>query len=145
METGLLHTHNLLRYILLILLLASVGRAFAALLSKKAWGKLDNKLGLYTLLVAHLQLVLGLVIYGVLGYQKYLGSLGEHISDPNMRFKILEHPVTMILAIVLITMGRARGKRATTDARKHRLTGIFFAIALVLILSRMPNWGFPGM
>jgi hypothetical protein len=44
----------------------------------------------------------------------------------------------MILAVALITIGFARSKRANTDKKKARNILIFYAIGLLLILSRLP-------
>jgi hypothetical protein len=48
----------------------------------------------------------------------------------------------MILAIVLITIGWSKHKKKTTDSAKFKTFAIFYGIALLLILYRIPwiNW-----
>ena len=57
------------------------------------------------------------------------------------RFRALEHPLGMIIAILLITIGYGKIKRADTDAAKFRALKIFYGLALLLILISIP-WPF---
>ena len=47
----------------------------------------------------------------------------------------------MLIAIVLITIGYSRSKRATDAVAKQRLIGIFYGLGLLLILASIP-WPF---
>jgi hypothetical protein len=53
----------------------------------------------------------------------------------------MEHLTMMLLAWVLVHIGRASVKRATADAIKHKRMLIFFGIAIILILASIP-WPF---
>ncbi|MEK6546962.1 MAG: hypothetical protein AABZ56_01470, partial [Bacteroidota bacterium] len=57
---------------------------------------------------------------------------------PSTRLIAVEHITVNILAIVLATVNNAKNKKAIADAAKHKNALIFTAIALVLILSRIP-------
>jgi hypothetical protein len=50
----------------------------------------------------------------------------------------------MIIGIVLVSVGRIKAKKLTDDVAKHKTTFIFFAIGLLLILSRIP-WPFTSV
>jgi hypothetical protein len=50
----------------------------------------------------------------------------------------LEHPLTNIIAIALITIGWTKHKKATTGEAKFKSIAIFFGLGLVLILIRIP-------
>ena len=63
------------------------------------------------------------------------------MSDGILRFFALEHALMMIIAWVLVHMGRTMVKRADTDTRKHKRSIIFFGIALLIILAMIP-WPF---
>ena len=44
----------------------------------------------------------------------------------------------MILAIVLITMGFSKHKRKTTSPEKFKVLAIYYGVALLFVLSRIP-------
>ena len=139
MLTGLLHVHSLLRYVLLILMLISIVKAFNGWGLKKAYSPGDRKLALFTVISAHLQLVLGLVIYFISPTVKIgLANMSEAMKDAALRFWTVEHISMMLIAIILITIGSARAKRATTDEGKHKQIAVFFLIALLVIFIAIP-------
>jgi hypothetical protein len=107
METGLLHLHNLLRWVILILLILSLFQAF----SKNNGLK---KTSLFLLIASHTTLLIGLYQYFTKGpgynlVQQY--GFGEVMKDATMRFWAVEHISTMIIAIVLITIARGKAKK----------------------------------
>lgn len=66
------------------------------------------------------------------------------MKEPLQRLYVLEHPLTMIIAVVLITVGYARAKRLQDDKKRFRSIAIFYSLALILILSRIPWNAWPG-
>jgi hypothetical protein len=60
------------------------------------------------------------------------------MKDPTSRFVAVEHISTMIIAIVLIQVGRTLSKKQTEALAKHKKAVVFFSIGLILILSRIP-------
>jgi hypothetical protein len=64
------------------------------------------------------------------------------MKTDEIRLTVIEHPVTNIIAIVFITIGWSKHKKATTSAEKFKSIAIFYTIGLVLLLSRIPwqNW-----
>jgi uncharacterized membrane protein YozB (DUF420 family) len=142
MHTGLLHLHSLLRWVLLILLLVMIYRAFTGKRSGRSFDSTDRKFSLFTMISAHLQLVIGLVLYVMNDtVMTGLSNMASVMKDSGLRFLVVEHISTMIIGIVLITIGHIKAKRATTDASKFQSIFVFFLIGLVLILSRIP-WPF---
>ena len=144
MQTGLLHLHNLLRWIILALLLLSIMKAFAGFTGKKAFKAGDKKTWLFTMIAAHITLLLGLyqVAFGRYGFIST--TLPEGVSvmkDKFYRFYLVEHPVMMILAIVFITLGFGMSKKSVPDEVKYKKAFIFFMIALLLLLAGIP-WQF---
>jgi len=134
MNTGLLHLHNLLRWVILITLIWSI----AKLLTKQDALKISKIL----LISAHTTLVLGLYQYffGPVGFQlvsQTPGGMKEVMKDAAGRFWAVEHMMSMILAIVLITIGHIKYKKGG----KTGTTTVLYLIALLLILSAIP-WPF---
>lgn len=135
----LLHAHSGLRWFALIILIYAIVNAFRK--KNKEYQDSDKTISVLALSMVHLQVVIGLVLYFVESRQNGLSEMGE--STP--RLYSLEHPLMMLVAAVLITIGHSKAKKATESEKKFKLTYIFFGIGLLLILSRIP-WPFlPGL
>ena len=156
MYNGVVHLHNVLRWVILLLLLIALIRHLSGMTGKKAFTGGDKKTDLFLLISAHTQLLLGLYLWfvGPWGYH-LLKSTGfsAAMKDPAARFWIMEHNMGMLLAIIFITIGRGVAKKNIPDVSKHRRAFWLFLIALILILASIP-WPsriaigrplFPGM
>lgn len=144
MDTGLLHLHNLLRWVILILLLVSIVKAYSGWQSKKAFSSGDRKVWLFTLIAAHTTLLVGLYLWLWGRYGMLKVSLPEGTSimkDKFFRFFWVEHPMFMILSVVMITLGYGMAKKAVPDEVKYKRAFWFFIIALLMILVAVP-WPF---
>lgn len=146
METGLLHLHNLLRWVIFILLLVSLFKSYSGWKGNKAFTAGDKKLWLFTMIAAHITLLLGLYQwllgrYGLLTFEIAEGT--SRMKDPFIRFFQVEHPVSMLLAIVMITLGYGNAKKQVADQVKFKKATYAFLVALVLILLAVP-WPFRG-
>jgi hypothetical protein len=144
MQTGLLHVHNLLRWIIVLLLVYSLVKAYAGWKGKKAFNPADKKTWLLTMIAAHITLLLGLYQVAMGRYGIFSYTVPEGISvmkDRFLRFFWVEHPVMMILAIVFITLGHGMAKKEVSDELKYKKAFLFFAIAMLLILAGVP-WPF---
>jgi hypothetical protein len=60
------------------------------------------------------------------------------MSNAAVRLTSLEHPLINIIALVLITIGWSKHKKATTSIAKFRSIAVFYGLGLVLILIRIP-------
>ena len=144
MDTGLVHIHNLLRWVILILLVLSIVRSYAGWKSKKTFSASDRKIWLFTLISAHITLLLGL-------YQWIAGRIGmvtttipegtSFMKEKLYRFYWLEHPLMMIIAIILITLGYGMSKKPVSDELKYKKAFQYFLLALIVILLAIP-WPF---
>lgn len=141
MYNGLLRAHSGLRWILLILLIATIVTAFQKWKGNKPFEALDNKLSLFTLIFAHIQLLTGLYLYVV---SPKVMLKGLDMSNTLMRFFAVEHIFGMIVAIALITIGRVQSKKITEDALKHKKIFVMYLIALVIMLATIP-WPFRNL
>ena len=133
MYNGLLHAHSGLRWLLLITLIIAIITAFIGWLGKKEYQKTDNIVALLLLSFTHIQLLLGLALYFMKGWGIVFGNMSIAMKDETMRFWSIEHLVIMLLAGVLITMGRIKSKKAT-DEKKHTIGSLFYGLALLLII-----------
>lgn len=140
MYTGLLHTHSGLRWILLILLIMATVNAFLKWRSGKTFQPQDRKITAFAMIFAHVNLLIAIALYFV---SPKVTALSEAMGDRLYRFFSLEHPLMMIIAIVLITMGYSKGKRIQEDTKKFKTIFWYYFIALVIILFMIP-WPWQG-
>jgi uncharacterized membrane protein len=136
MYSGLVHAHSGLRWVALVLLLAAVVIAISKWQGRSGYTDGNRKLYLFTLIAVHTQLLLGLALFFI--SPKVNFSL---LSEKLYRFYTVEHTAGMLIAIILVTIGYSRSKRATDAVTKQRLIGIFYGLGLVLILASIP-WPF---
>lgn len=130
--------HSYWAYIVLAILIFTVINAIIGLTQKKEFTHKDFRLGLFSLITVHLQLVIGFLVYFIGGYQNGLSEM----KDSAVRLLSLEHPLMMLIAITLITIGWSKHKKQVKSESKFKTFAIFYGIALVVILSRIPwnNW-----
>ena len=131
--------HSYWAYLVLLILIFAVINAIIGLTQKKQFTDKDLRIGLFTLIVSHIQLLIGVALYF---YQGRYSNMGEAMKISEARLLALEHPLMMVLGIVLITIGWSKHKKKTTDAAKFKSFVIFYGLGLLLILSRIPwnNW-----
>lgn len=133
MYSGLVHAHSGLRWLALVLLLAAAFVAFRRWQGRDEFTEGNRKLYLYTFIVIHIQLTLGLILYFISPKVNF-SDLGNKVY----RFYTVEHSVGMLIAITLITLGYIRAKRAAGPINKHRTVFIFYTIGLLIILASIP-------
>ena len=132
--TALQHAHSLLRWLMLVVLIYVVAASIIGWVEKRPYTKGHQKLVFYTVLIAHVQLIIGFVLYFLGPWAKMLTNLGDVMGDAIMRFFTVEHMIGMLIAIVLLTIGSARSKKVESDQSRYKLISLFFGIGLLLIL-----------
>ncbi|MFY7664954.1 MULTISPECIES: hypothetical protein [Flavobacterium] len=135
MYNFLQHAHSGWAYIVLIVLFFTVLNAVMSTANAKAFSDKDRKLALFALIASHVQLLLGLVLWFVSPIGK--AALSQ-MQDASLRLTALEHPLTNIIAIVLITIGWSRHKKMTDSGAIFKNFLLFYGLGLVLILTRIP-------
>ena len=135
--------HSLVRWAIVIVGVVAVVRAFVGWRGNKPWAQLDDRLGLGFTSTMDLNLLLGLLLYFVLSpiTTGALRDMGAAMGNSVTRYFAVEHILLMIIAVVVAHIGRARSKKAASDAGKHKQAAIFFTVSLVLVLLAIP-WPF---
>jgi cytochrome bd-type quinol oxidase subunit 2 len=134
--------HNILRWGILIFGVWAVINAITGMITKRRFSGGDNKSGLLFMIFCDIQLLIGLILFfGNAWFDKMKADMGAVMKSGYDRFFTVEHAGMMILAWILVHIGRSSVKRATTDAAKHKKMLIFFGIALLIILASIP-WPF---
>lgn len=134
--------HSGWAYITLLILIIAVVNAIIGLSSKKEFKAKDLRIPLFALIVSHIQLLIGFIAFFTSTQFEFLreNGMGEVMKESEIRMIVIEHPLMMILAIVMITVGFSKHKSKTTDDSKFKTIAIFYGIALLFVLSRIP-WG----
>lgn len=132
--------HSYMAYIVLALLFLAVANAITGLLKNRMFTlEKDYRLSLFTLILCHLQLLVGLLLYFISASGFYaIKTLGMGGLNSAARLLAVEHPFVNILAIVLITIGWSRHKKFMEGKKKFKSIAIFYGLGLILILSRIP-------
>ena len=125
------YLHSGLRFVVVILLLVAIITALAGWFGKRTYTNGNRKLNLFAMISAHTQLLVGLLLY-------FLSPLVQFSSDtmkePTTRYWTVEHISMMIFAIILITIGYSRSKKAQVPESKHRTIAIFYILAVVVVV-----------
>lgn len=135
MATGLLHLHNLLRWVILILLVVALFHAFTK-------NKGLQKVSLFLLIASHVTLLLGLYQWifsktvGIKILVENMGGMGNVMKSSFARFWVVEHFLGMLVAIILVTIARGKAKKDNFNGAKW-----LYLIALIIILASIP-WPF---
>jgi len=133
---------SLLRYAVVLLGIWTVMNAISGINSKRDFSRSDNLSNLLFMISCDIQLLIGLILYfGGPWFNMLKSGMGNVMGNSMNRFFAVEHISMMLLAWVLVHIGRAKVKKAETNSEKHRKMLVFFGIAFFLIMISIP-WPF---
>lgn len=137
----LVHLHSVVRWVVLLLLLIAIFSSLTA--GNRFFTRGDARTGSMLTGFADLMLLIGLILwfFGPRGYKLLQSGMSAAMKDPYARFFGIEHITGMVIAIILLHIGKAQGKKAISDKSKHRRTVVFYLLALLIILLSIP-WPF---
>lgn len=131
----IVHAHSGLRWLVISLLVYAI---YNAITGKNSYEKKDKMINLFAMISLHIQLLLGLILYYTSGNVSFDAGW---IKNPILRFYGMEHLMGMLIAIILITIGRKVAEKQDSAAKKHKKILIWYSIGLLLILASIP-WPF---
>ncbi len=136
----ILQLHSYWAYITLAIILTTVLNSLLNLFSKNNFYTKDLRIALFALIVSHIQFLIGLAWYFMSPSYKHMKEIGmgAAMKDSLTRLLTVEHPLLMILAIILITIGFSKHKKKEKAGAKFKTLTIYYGIALLLILGRIP-------
>jgi heme A synthase len=141
MYTTIQFIHSYWAYLVVFVVLIATINAIAGYTGNKEYSPKDFRLALFALIATHIQFLIGLVLYFVspLGLQNITrNGMAEVMGDSVFRLYAVEHPMVMILTAVFITIGYSKHKKKLVSKPKFKMLAIFYTIALILLLSRIP-------
>lgn len=133
----LVHAHSGLRWLALALLVFAIVKAFAGIRSGK-YEKSNKMVNLFAMVLLHIQVTLGTILTFSSGKMSYAEGW---MKNPQYRFFGLEHILLMVLAAVLLTIGRKKAEKLEDLSKRNKTIALWYTIALVLILAGIP-WPF---
>jgi len=125
------YIHSGLRFVVVILLLWAIIQSLAGWFGKKSYTEGNRKVNLFAMISAHTQLLFGLVLYFLSPFVQFGANT---MKDATTRYWTVEHISMMIIALVLITIGHAKSKRANTPEAKHKAIAVFYIIAVIIVV-----------
>jgi hypothetical protein len=139
MYTFMLMAHSGWRYIALLLLVIAIVKFAVGWIQGSTWTDLDKRIGLFTVIGVDIQLLLGLILWGV-GFGVISNADSRYFS---MRY--MEHPFIMVIAIAVMHIGWSRARKAGSNIGIFRtatitfvVTGLLVAVGVILVTGSFP-------
>ena len=131
--------HSYWAFFVLLILILAILNSIRGKVSGKYFGANDLRISLFGLIFSHIQLLIGLILYFISPWFKQWSSMGMGvIKNTESRLYLIEHPITNILAIILITIGWSLHKRQSDSSKKFLRIALFYGLGFVFLLSRIP-------
>lgn len=138
----LLPVHSLFRWLVLVSLLYSIYFSGRGYFPGWQFSKYHDGIRHWTATIAHIQLVLGILLYTKsITVKAYFSGLVDSTARMESLFFGVIHISSMLAAIVLITICSAKAKRKNESNEKFKTMLIWFSIALLIIILAIP-WPF---
>ena len=142
MYQALTFYHSIVRWMFLISIVYATFRAYKGYKSNAVFSKADNNLKHWTATIAHIQLVLGVILYSQSPITKFFWrSFKQASHHVDIIFFGIIHVVLMLTAIILVTIGSALVKRRQTDKEKFKTMLYWFSISVAIVFIAIP-WPF---
>ncbi len=116
--------HDGWHYLASLALAVAVAVFLVNWLRGQTWGRLEQLVGTVAIIVVDIQLLLGLILWGV---GASMGIVGANMA------RTIEHPITMLLAIILLHAGWVWTKRADESARLRNGALTFVVVGLLVL------------
>lgn len=130
MQLFLIFIHNLLRWVLLIFLIAIIFKTY----KKNTIIPATLKLSKFLIIVTHSTFLIGM--YLLIKKIALFTGFKEVMKSKILRFLFIEHPMGMLISVILITIAHVNLKK-----NNIKKANTIFIIAILLILLSIP-WPF---
>lgn len=136
----LLTLHSYLRWIITVLAIWAIFKAAMGVSQQAAFTNSDRKAGLFFMISCDVQLLIGLLLYFAFSplTQSAFADFGAAMKSAPLRYYAVEHILVMLIAWALVHVGYAKSKKGIGQTKTHRTALIFYGIAILLIMSRIP-------
>ncbi len=144
MYSFILAAHNIVRWVVLLTGVIALLNSYRGLVTGAAWTPRDRSILSAYANSFGVQFLLGLLLYVWLSplTRTGFGNMGAAMRDPALRLIVIEHPLSMLLALAFAQIALGRTRKAATDAARWRIAAILLTLSLLLMLARIP-WARP--
>ena len=122
MVTGMMHAHSGWRYVVIAVAILTIIKMLLGWFGSGKWSTMDQRLGMAMPVVLDIQLLLGIVLWIL--EQRWIAS--DALAS-------WEHPVTMLVAVIIAHYTWVRAKRTEDDRDKYRIASIGYIIAALVV------------
>lgn len=132
--------HHYLSWVVLLSMIYALWRSWSGMLGKKNWTIPDGRTSLWVTILIDVQVLTGIILYGFLSplTRAAFMDFGAAMGNSMLRFYAVEHILVMVIALILVHVGRVKMKKRTDGPGRHKISAIFLTLAFLLILSRIP-------
>jgi hypothetical protein len=124
------HLHSGFRYLVLVFIVLAILAALVGLTGNGPYTDRNRKLNLFAMISVHTQLLIGIVLYFISPLVQFTK---EAMQQKTLRYFTAEHWIMMVIAIVLITIGHSKSKKAALPQAKHKAIFTFYLLGLIII------------
>ena len=89
----------------------------------------------YTKHLMYLQLLIGIVLLFISPMVNYSKGM---MKNEALRFYGLEHPLMMLIAVAIVSIGLYRGRKKSTEVKKNLTIFLYLVAGLAVMLSMIP-------
>ena len=132
------NVHHWMPFLWLLLMLVVLVQNYLVWKSNVVFDASLQRQNKITLILTHIQVTVGLIMLALAITDEMIPDMATLMGNEVLRFKFVEHPTTMLLGAVLITVGNAKSKRAESGKDKAKAIVVWFGIGLALIALRFP-------
>lgn len=145
MYTAAIVLHSVLRWVVIVLGVIAVTRALAGRSGGRSWTAADATPGRLYTIALDVQMLIGLLLYFVFSHILSIASADweRAMGNSAIRYWVVEHLASMVIAIALSHVGTVRVRKAATDAARFTQATIFYGLSLLLIVIASPWPGLP--
>jgi hypothetical protein len=111
--------------------------SFQGLVSSRNHSKIDKKISLFLMLLSHIQLLIGVCLYFISPI--YSVPFKDAMADSSARFDKVEHPVMMLVVILILTIIHVKTKKSI-EFNTHKKKLIFYSLVIIILFFGVP-WG----
>ena len=119
----MIHGHSVWRWVVLILLLAAIFKAFMGWRGKKEFTSGDKKLAMFAMVAFHIQFLGGLILYFI---SPKVAFIEGFMKISMLLFFAMEHILLMSIAMILLTMGYSKSKKIVESDKKFKKIFVFY-------------------
>ncbi len=141
MYRAIYYLHSYWAYLVLLVVILATLNAITGAISKRSYAPRDFRISLFALICTHIQLLIGIILLfispKIVWFTEGI-AVKDIMGDSTLRMYNVEHPLMMVIAVALITIGYSKHKKKLSSAPKFKMLAIFYPLALIAILAMIP-------